>query len=109
MDVFGLLNLNIDKSVSKLNDLDVFVSNAVGVGLDDDLASVKEVWEAMLVRESILRQKSKCRWVHFGDVNSKYFHSIMKGRFKRNNIVILDSGHGLLSEVGVCIVLFLNC
>ncbi|XP_058754054.1 uncharacterized protein LOC131627226 [Vicia villosa] len=104
-EVFGVLDLKVDKAVSTLNDLDLFVANAGrGDFWCDTLSSnrvkaSKEVWEVMLRRESMLCQKSRCRWIQEGDANSKFFHSFMRGRLRRNNIVSLNSNGGLLEDV----------
>ncbi|XP_058742075.1 uncharacterized protein LOC131614520 [Vicia villosa] len=106
-EVFGVLDLNVDKAVSTLNDLDLFVDNAGRGDFWSDILSSnrvkasKDVWEAMLRRESMLCQNSRCRWIQQGDANSKYFHSFMRGRFRRNNIVSLNSDGGLLEDVDV--------
>lgn len=46
----------------------------------------KTLWDAVLNRESILKQKYRCQWILEGDANSKYFHNVMKSRFRRNSI-----------------------
>ncbi|XP_058742110.1 uncharacterized protein LOC131614557 [Vicia villosa] len=68
-EVFGMLDLNVDKAVSSLNDLDSFVAN-VGSG---------DVW---------------C-----DSVSSSRRMASKEGRFRRNNIVSLNSDEGLLTEV----------
>ncbi|XP_058774928.1 uncharacterized protein LOC131649188 [Vicia villosa] len=104
-EVFGVLDLDVDKAVSSLNALDLEVANVMsggGMGGDNREARVvasKEVWESMLVREGVLRQKSRCNWIRLGDSNSRFFHSFMKGRFRRNNILSLDSDGGRLMKV----------
>lgn len=48
---------------------------------------------------SMLREKSRARWIREGDSNSEYFHSVMKRNFHRNDIVVLNSDRDLLSQV----------
>lgn len=58
------------------------------------------VWQTLLIQESMLRDKSRVRWIREGDSNSKFFHSVMKRNFQRNGIVELNSNMGLLNKVG---------
>lgn len=52
-------------------------------------ASIK-VWEKLQHKESIFGHKSRYRWIHEGDSNSKFFHLVMKKRFRRNYILALN-------------------
>ncbi|XP_074291904.1 uncharacterized protein LOC141618721 [Silene latifolia] len=45
-----------------------------------------------------LIQKSKALWVEKGDTNSKYFHSIIKGRHIRNRVMRIENHQGVLCE-----------
>ncbi|KAK9756377.1 hypothetical protein RND81_01G092600 [Saponaria officinalis] len=44
--------------------------------------------------DSFLLQKSKAHWVCEGDSNTKYFHSIIKGRQVRNKVLRISNIHG---------------
>ncbi|XP_049386507.1 uncharacterized protein LOC125850697 [Solanum stenotomum] len=52
---------------------------------------------------SILKQKTQLQWFKEGDTNSKYFHSIMRGR--RRNLFIHEIGHeeSIREEILNCI------
>ncbi|KAI5437241.1 hypothetical protein KIW84_023385 [Lathyrus oleraceus] len=103
-EVFGLLDLNVEKAVGALNSLDLVVADLEEDGIVDSLRSnrdmaTKEVWNSMLLRDNFLHQKARCNWIRLGDSNSKFFHSVMKGRFRRNNIVSLVTSRGRLEGV----------
>lgn len=44
------------------------------------------LWLAVQSHESLLRQKSRSRWIKEGDCNSKYFHKLMNVS-RRNNLL----------------------
>ncbi|KAI5436046.1 hypothetical protein KIW84_022476 [Lathyrus oleraceus] len=103
-EVFGLLDLNVEKAVGALNSLDLVVADLAEDGIVDSVRSnremaTKEVWNSLLLRENFLHQKARCNWIRLGDSNSKFFHSVMKGRFRRNNIVSLVTSRGRLEGV----------
>ncbi|KAI5439123.1 hypothetical protein KIW84_024770 [Lathyrus oleraceus] len=103
-DVFGMLDLNVEKAVGDLNSLDLVVADLAEDGMVDSLrrnreVATKEVWNTMLLRDNFLRQKARCNWIRLGDTNSKFFHSVMKGRFRRNNIASLITSRGRLEGV----------
>ncbi|XP_071695067.1 uncharacterized protein [Rutidosis leptorrhynchoides] len=63
---------------------------AVGNALRDFNAAVLE-------EELFLKQKAKIEWLHVGDFNSQYFHSVVKGRTHRAHI------HSIVNEDGTVI------
>lgn len=48
----------------------------------------------LCIEECGLRQKSRIAWLHDGDSNSHYFHSIVKDRCKKNRIDALVDDDG---------------
>ncbi|KAK2409977.1 hypothetical protein QL285_045372 [Trifolium repens] len=52
----------------------------------------KEFWRQLHLKESLLKQKSRMRWVKEGDSNSKYFHESIKSRRRTNQLVALKDG-----------------
>ena len=52
----------------------------------------EELWTAAQAHESILRQKSRSRWIKEGDCNSRFFHMIINANRSRNSIkgVLVD-------------------
>ncbi|GAU47952.1 hypothetical protein TSUD_06860 [Trifolium subterraneum] len=92
-EVYGYLDLNIEKTVNEINDIE----NMLG---DDDMEVEltrrqglnKEFWSQLYHKESLLKQKSRTRWVKEGDSNSRYFHESIKSRRRRNQLVALKDG-----------------
>ena len=61
------------------------------------LQELQEEYELVLYQEELLwYQKSRERWVHLGDHNTKFYHTQMLVRWKRNKI------HGLSINDGSC-------
>jgi hypothetical protein len=99
-DVFGLVDLNIDNTVKKLNEVEELLDDG-----DRDPSTlntkelVKKFWEQIHAKESLLRQKSRLKWIQEGDSNSHFFHSVIKGRRRRNQLVSLKKGDDWLKGV----------
>ncbi|XP_060170418.1 uncharacterized protein LOC132601337 [Lycium barbarum] len=55
------------------------------------VAQTLEKWS--LTEESILRQKSRVKWIKLGDENNKYFSVVMKERATRKQILELTSAN----------------
>jgi hypothetical protein len=68
--------------------------------MGDDIAAestrreglVKDFWRQLHYKESLLKQKSRMRWVKEGDSNSRYFHESIKSRRRKNQVVALQDG-----------------
>jgi hypothetical protein len=99
-EVFGILDLNIEHTVKELNDIE-------GMLGDDDLdledtrreGLNKEFWRQLHFKESLLKQKSRMKWVKEGDSNSRYFHESIKSRRRRNQLVALKEGDNWIQGV----------
>jgi hypothetical protein len=99
-EVFGLLDLNIDNTVKELNAIEEQLTNEDGDStILNSKEKVKEFWEQIHFKESLLQQKSRLRWVQEGDSNSRFFHASIKGRRRRNQIVMLKKGVGWIEGV----------
>jgi hypothetical protein len=73
-EVFGFLDLNIEKTVKELNDFE----GLLGGDDPDSLLTIREglnrdFWRQLHHKESLLKQKSRVKWVKEGDSNSKFF------------------------------------
>lgn len=94
--VFGILDLGIEEAVKFLNKLDQLVANGDISFSFDTTKKISQamslVWKKLHYRESIIRQKSKCRWNKEDNQNSKLSNSFMKSRFRRNRTVALILG-----------------
>lgn len=99
-EVFGLFDLNVETMVKELNAL----HHVLGVTWDEEtLLQRKEVhtkfWKDIHLKESLLLQMSKARWVKEGDANSKYFHSIVRYRRRRSTLTLLDENGSMVDDV----------
>ncbi|GAU46303.1 hypothetical protein TSUD_283280 [Trifolium subterraneum] len=99
-EVFGIMDLNIEKTVKDLNEIEELIANG-----DNQLDSVnskelsKKFWEQLHFKESILQQKSRTKWIQEGDSNTRFFHASIKGRRRRNRIVKLKKGNEWIQGV----------
>ncbi|GJR31859.1 RNA-directed DNA polymerase, eukaryota, reverse transcriptase zinc-binding domain protein [Tanacetum coccineum] len=66
-----------------------------------EVKCLKSYRYALKDEESFLKQKSKTTWFKEGDMNSKYFHNVVKGRLNRGRIFFVKDVNDLDS-------LFLN-
>ncbi|RZC16671.1 Importin-9 [Glycine soja] len=64
------------------------------------------LWAAALAHESLLRQKSRSRWIKEGDCNSRYFHLMMNANHRNNSLkgvlidgIWIDEPHKVKEEV----------
>lgn len=56
-------------------------------------------WKELQMKESLLQQKSRAKWVKEGDMNSKYFHSLLKYCRRICNVVLLNENGEWIEEV----------
>ncbi|XP_058746200.1 uncharacterized protein LOC131619076 [Vicia villosa] len=97
-NVFGNIDLEIEEEVRDMNE---------GVDEDDggivDVEKLKKAsskfWLNLKIKENMLIQKSRIKWLNEGDTNSRYFHLVMKERRRRNHISPINSNSGLLESV----------
>ncbi|GJU90456.1 hypothetical protein Tco_1302879 [Tanacetum coccineum] len=62
---------------------------------------LKEYCAARKDEEKLLLQKAKIDWLSDGDKNSKFFHSVMKGRAHRSRIETVNDENGVSKYVSV--------
>ncbi|XP_057426415.1 uncharacterized protein LOC130719827 [Lotus japonicus] len=90
----------IKRTVDEINMIDMEDENG-GVS-DKDLIRRKELtaefWRLSKLNESVLWQKSRCRWVKDGDRNSKYFHAVINKRRCSNFISGIRIGDKWVEE-----------
>lgn len=93
----------MDDVVKDLNHLDSLVANDDVAFLSynsDSRAIIQAIMlEKLHLHESMVRQKLRGTWLRYGNQNSILFHSFMKERFRKNNIVDLLSGGQLVENV----------
>lgn len=85
-EVYGVIDYNIEEAVNVINQMDQAaidgnLSGATGISM-----ATKDFWQKIRTKESIIRQKSRARWIQEGDYNTRYFHNFMKSRQRRNYI-----------------------
>jgi hypothetical protein len=98
--VFGILDLNIDKTVKELNDIEGLLGeDDVDLEITRREGLNKDFWSQLHFKESLLKQKSRMRWVKEGDSNSRYFHESIKSRRRRNQLVALKNGDNWVQGV----------
>ncbi|PNX54610.1 cysteine-rich receptor-like protein kinase, partial [Trifolium pratense] len=99
-EVFGILDLNIDKTVKELNEVEELIAN----GHNDPITSnprelITKFWEQMHYKENLINQKSRTKWIQEGDSNTCFFHASIKGRRRRNQLLFLNKGNSLIQGV----------
>ncbi|XP_058754420.1 uncharacterized protein LOC131627572 [Vicia villosa] len=97
-NVFGRIDLEIEENVKVLNDWDDRDMWEEELHLNKVKAS-KNIWFNLKLKENMLIQKSRLKWLNAGDVNSRFFHNVVKERRRRNRICLLNSNEGVVSSV----------
>ncbi|KAH1230119.1 TNF receptor-associated factor 1b [Glycine max] len=86
--------IRIQNLKQKLCDMETLASNRTLSDLEvkTKRALQQELWDISTAYESLLRQKSRAKWIKEGDSNSAYFHKIINFRRSSNAV------HGFLIE-----------
>ncbi|CAJ2637710.1 unnamed protein product [Trifolium pratense] len=99
-EVFGFLDLKIDNTVKELNEVEELLANGTNVPNSiNPNELVKQFWDQIQFKESILHQKSRTKWIQEGDSNTRFFHASIKSRHRRNQIANLKKGDVLIQGV----------
>jgi len=66
----------------KLSDLENLVSHRIlsAAEVQTKRALQQELWDTASAYESLMRQKSRAKWIKEGDRNSAYFHKVINFR-----------------------------
>lgn len=69
-------------------------SKAESVGLSEVEANERrlkfaDLWMSLNAKESLIRQKSKIKWIRDGDLNTLFFHACLAIRRRRNQLVAI--------------------
>jgi hypothetical protein len=92
-EVFGYIDLNIEKTVKELNVLEGLMEGS-DANIDPTIRKCLNIdfWNQLHLKESLIKQKSRMKWVQEGDSNSRYFHESIKSRRRKNQLVALKDG-----------------
>ncbi|XP_058758254.1 uncharacterized protein LOC131631478 [Vicia villosa] len=97
-EVFGNIDLKVEEGVRDLNisdDMDVMDAERLALNRDAN----NRIWLNLKIKENMLIQKSRLRWLNDGDSNRKLFHKVMKERRRRNHISSIVTNGGIVSTV----------
>ncbi|XP_058726233.1 uncharacterized protein LOC131597559 [Vicia villosa] len=101
--VFGRVNLEVEEKVRDINladehleqDIEFFNFNIV---LNRKEAT-REFWMKLRIKENMLAQKSKVKWLNESDCNSSFFHKVLKEKRRINHIGSISSSGIILERV----------
>jgi hypothetical protein len=94
-EVFGWIHDKKRKLLKHLEWLDNKKRLSSNVRWDDEIRTTWLEYEQILVQEEILWfQKSRAKWLSFGDRNTKYFHGVTTIRRRRNRYDMLKDDDG---------------
>jgi len=81
-EVFGFVNLAGDKMFKKLQELDERddESDLNEQGREERRLLLAEHSRFLFKQEAILKQKARHQWLEHGDLNTGFFHSVVKWR-----------------------------
>lgn len=109
-EVFGWVDLHLEKAVSDLNLIEVNWSKGEGFNYMEELEKSNSLsnyfLSLILSRESLLSQKVRVKLLREGDTNSMFFHRMMSVHNKKRNIIHVETKEGRVEgvlEVKVCI------
>lgn len=95
--------MKIEEEYISLNKLDDQMMLTSDQDLEGEIITRRliqdSIWKNLHLKESILKQKSRIRWMKEGDNNTKFFHAIMKARYRRNSIISVKNGDGVVIKV----------
>ncbi|XP_058775507.1 uncharacterized protein LOC131649767 [Vicia villosa] len=96
--VFGKYDLEVDEGVRELNEADDCDDFGEEIQATKRKATSR-FWLNLKIKENMLIQKSRLKWLNDGDSNSKYFHRVMNERRRRNHISTITTSSGIVDKV----------
>ncbi|XP_074318565.1 uncharacterized protein LOC141655379 [Silene latifolia] len=67
-------------------------------GITEEYEASLKLQELTKAKESFLSQKSKHQWIKDGDVNSSYFHGMLKRRRNMNKVAMVEDMNGKVCD-----------
>ncbi|XP_058750878.1 uncharacterized protein LOC131623901 [Vicia villosa] len=67
--------------------------------MDKRREATARFWLNLRIKENMLIQKSRLKWLNNGDTNRRFFHIVMKVRRRHNFIGSINSNRGILDSV----------
>lgn len=93
--VFGNIFVRKKKLIRGLEEVDHKLLANPSHGLEEEQNNLWREYEKVLAQEELLwYQKSRSRWLHFGDRNTRFFHGVTAVRRKKNTYEILQDENG---------------
>lgn len=72
-DIFWWTNLKLDKKVEEVNNLDTLLEDYWDDHVEDFISKrdegTKALWRNLHLKDSLLRQKARIKWLREGDLN----------------------------------------
>ncbi|XP_058782261.1 uncharacterized protein LOC131656596 [Vicia villosa] len=103
ISVFGKIDLEMEDSANEVkcgdSKLEECSEDLIGEALDERNVANKKFWLNLRIKENMLVQKSRLRWLNEGDSNSNFFHKVVKERRRHNHIGPLISQGVLVEKV----------
>ncbi|XP_058767553.1 uncharacterized protein LOC131641267 [Vicia villosa] len=102
-EVFGRMDLDVEEGVRDINIGDDRLElEAEDLNIDilkERKEATSRFWTNLRIKENMLAQKSRIKWLKEGDSNSGFFHKVVREKRRRNHIGPINSPTGYLSSV----------